>query len=45
MTAYYKFQLNNKRKGHEIVKGNCELLIELASLKCPEEDLGFYKGL
>lgn len=33
MIAYYKFQLNNKRKGHEIVKGNCELLIELASLK------------
>lgn len=36
--------IKKKRKGQVIVEGNCELLIELANLKCPEKDLGFYKG-
>lgn len=42
--AYYKFQLNKEKKGQAIVEGNSELLIELANLKCPEKDLGAYKG-
>lgn len=45
VTAYYKFQLNNKRKGHAIMKGNCELLIDLGSLKSPEEDLGSIRSI